>query len=167
MPVRGPLWLLPPGPDQVRGVTSPEPTKRARRDSIAEVEAPTHEGRAAKPSPIRFPWARRLDDVDVAEASLPPQVSTVVWTGHGTERAAVCPGRGVRPGRENGGSPRFPIQGMPRYAGRWGMCPKPCTPRCPSQPRDETRRAPTARPSPRAPARESSSCRSAKGWPSS
>ncbi|EPD78677.1 hypothetical protein HMPREF1527_01003 [Atopobium sp. oral taxon 199 str. F0494] len=29
MPVRDPLWLLPPGPDQVRGVTSPVPAKRA------------------------------------------------------------------------------------------------------------------------------------------
>ena len=30
VPARGPLWLLPPGPDQVRGVASPEPAERAR-----------------------------------------------------------------------------------------------------------------------------------------
>jgi hypothetical protein len=29
VPARGPLWLLPPGPDQVRGVASPAPIQRA------------------------------------------------------------------------------------------------------------------------------------------
>lgn len=31
VPARGPLWLLPPGPDQVRDVTSPDPVEKARR----------------------------------------------------------------------------------------------------------------------------------------
>ena len=31
MPVRGSLWLLPPGPDQIRNMSSSEPIERARR----------------------------------------------------------------------------------------------------------------------------------------
>ena len=31
VPGRGSLWLLPPGPDQVRNISSPEPIERARR----------------------------------------------------------------------------------------------------------------------------------------
>ena len=31
MPVRGSLWLLPPGPDQIRNISSSEPIERARR----------------------------------------------------------------------------------------------------------------------------------------
>ena len=31
MPVRGSLWLLPPGPDQIRNISSPEPIERTRR----------------------------------------------------------------------------------------------------------------------------------------
>ena len=34
-PARGPLWLLPSGPDQVRGVTSPAPAERANRLILA------------------------------------------------------------------------------------------------------------------------------------
>lgn len=30
VPVRGSLWLLPPGPDQVRNISSPEPIERTR-----------------------------------------------------------------------------------------------------------------------------------------
>ena len=31
VPVRGSLWLLPSGPDQIRNISSPEPIERARR----------------------------------------------------------------------------------------------------------------------------------------
>ncbi len=34
-PARGPLWLLPSGPDQVRGVTPPAPVERANRLILA------------------------------------------------------------------------------------------------------------------------------------
>ena len=36
VPARGSLWLLPPGPDQVRNIASPEPIQRARTSTIAE-----------------------------------------------------------------------------------------------------------------------------------
>ena len=35
-PARGPLWLLSPDPDQVRGVASPAPIQRARVTTLAE-----------------------------------------------------------------------------------------------------------------------------------
>ena len=33
VPGRGSLWLLPPGPDQVRNISSPEPIERAERSA--------------------------------------------------------------------------------------------------------------------------------------
>ncbi len=53
VPARGPLWLLPPGPDQVRGVASPAPIQRAGKHCTKEDAEPLsrHENATKRPRP--------------------------------------------------------------------------------------------------------------------
>ena len=46
MPVRGSLWLLPSGPDQIRNISSSEPIEHARRSVYSNRSPPARQARA-------------------------------------------------------------------------------------------------------------------------
>ena len=69
VPARGPLWLLPPGPDQVRGVASPEPIERARNNKYSGADGRCRHGCITAAAATRFP---RVAASQVAQTSVPP-----------------------------------------------------------------------------------------------